>query len=327
MLLAQGRLATERRQAFGTRAVGRQTVKTGPDALGRPAFQPDRAVGPAQQQPPPFDRAALELARADREFSSPGLRTGQAQTRAGTGAAVRLAARAQARAQVHQALGPGHHLVMTGCCRQQVLRQRPEPALLRQRGQVAVEGQQPRQHALDVAVEDRDPLAEAESRDRRCGRAANAGQGLQLLGAGREGTAPLLDHGLGAAMQVARAAVIAQPAPERQHCLLRRGGQGADIGKTLEEARVIAQHGRDLGLLQHDLGQPDPVGIARALPGQAAAAVAALPLDQAREEKKGRSGQRGVGSGERHEEDEAVRKSGNPGRRRLNAAPGAGSGW
>ena len=104
--------------------------------------------------------------------------------------------------------------------------------------------------------------------------------------------------------------------------------EGVDaIGKTLKEARVIAQHGRDLGLLQHDLGQPDPVGIARALPGQATAAMAALPLDQAREEKKGGSGQRGVGSGERHEEGEAVRKSGNPGRRRLNAAPGAGSGW
>jgi hypothetical protein len=35
-------------------------------------------------------------------------------------------------------------------------------------------------------------------------------------------------------------------------------------------------------LLQHDLGQPDPVGILRVLPGQAIASVNLLPLDYLR---------------------------------------------
>ena len=62
-----------------------------------------------------------------------------------------------------------------------------------------------------------------------------------------------------------------------------RGGQAGDIGKGAAKTRVVVEHGGDLGLLQHDFRQPHAVGVG-ALPGQAVAAVAALPADQARGE-------------------------------------------
>src|SRR5450759_2168385 len=64
-------------------------------------------------------------------------------------------------------------------------------------------------------------------------------------------------------------------------CKLRAGERG-DIGEALEKTAVIRNHRGDLGLLQHDFGDPDAVGIARALPRQVVAAVALVPGEQTR---------------------------------------------
>ena len=85
---------------------------------------------------------------------------------------------------------------------------------------------------------------------------------------------PLDDH-LRAAVKIARAAVVAEPAPELHHAFERRGG------KRLEEALVIGNDGAHLGLLQHHLGQPDPIGVTVVLPGQIMPAEALLPGDDA----------------------------------------------
>ncbi len=84
-------------------------------------------------------------------------------------------------------------------------------------GEVALEGEDAREHALDVAVEDRDPLAEAERGDRRGGRAADAGQLRQRRARRRELAAVLGDDDLRAAMQVARPRVVAEAAPGGEH--------------------------------------------------------------------------------------------------------------
>ena len=41
---------------------------------------------------------------------------------------------------------------------------------------------------------------------------------------------------------------------------LRGGGQGADAREAAQESLVVGQDGRHLRLLEHDLGDPDPVG-------------------------------------------------------------------
>ena len=89
-----------------------------------------------------------------------------------------------------------------------------------------------------------------------------------------------LDELPGGAMQITRAGVIAQARPQVQHFVERGRGQTADIGKATHEALVIADHGGDLRLLQHDLRNPDSIGGALALPGQIMAPVARVPAAQ-----------------------------------------------
>ena len=54
-----------------------------------------------------------------------------------------------------------------------------------------------------------------------------------------------------------------------------------EIGEAREETLIVGNDRGDLGLLEHDLRQPDAVRIARILPGQIVAAVATLPRDDA----------------------------------------------
>src|SRR5271154_5709156 len=91
----------------------------------------------------------------------------------------------------------------------------------------------------------------------------------------------LLHYALGREMQVAGPRVIAQAAPEGEHLVLARRGQRPHVGKPRDELLVIRDDGRDLSLLQHDLRQPDSIGVARALPWQPVAAVLVLPGDDA----------------------------------------------
>src|SRR5262249_58515998 len=97
----------------------------------------------------------------------------------------------------------------------------------------------------------------------------------------------LLDGHLCTPMQVARASVVAEAAPEGEHVLDRRRRERRYRGKSLQEALVVAEHGRHLRLLQHDFREPDTIGVTGLLPGQPAAAMAALPRDDARGEGQG----------------------------------------
>ena len=70
-----------------------------------------------------------------------------------------------------------------------------------------------------------------------------------------------LDHRLRAGMQVAGARVIAEPGPCAQHVVERRRRQRVDRRPARQESRVIRRDRLDGGLLQHDLGQPDPIRV------------------------------------------------------------------
>ena len=87
-------------------------------------------------------------------------------------------------------------------------------------------------------------------------------------------------------VQVARPAVIAKAGPLAEHLILIRRRQCRQVGKAGQKTLVIGDDGFHLGLLQHDFGQPDRIGIAlrAALPGQIVAAMPLLPGDQARGE-------------------------------------------
>src|ERR1044071_1790707 len=78
-------------------------------------------------------------------------------------------------------------------------------------------------------------------------------------------------------MQVARPRVVAQAAPQREHVVEVRPGEGFHIRETREEALVVRNDRRDLGLLQHHFRQPDAIRIARPLPRQVMTPVPGLP--------------------------------------------------
>ncbi len=158
--------------------------------------------------------------------------------------------------------------------------QRPQLLLDRALAGMAVDAVQARQHALDVAVQDRDAQAVRLGQDGAGGRAADAGQGGQRVEVARQLAAVAFHAQPRGAVQEARAAVVAQARPQRQHGVLvgaRQVGQG---GQGVDEALEIVDDGGDLGLLQHDFRQPHPIGAARVLPGQVVSAVDVEPGQQ-----------------------------------------------
>jgi len=52
-----------------------------------------------------------------------------------------------------------------------------------------------------------------------------------------------------------------------------------DVGKTTQKTVVVRNDGFHLGLLEHELGDQDAVGVGRAPPGQVAS-VAAVPTQE-----------------------------------------------
>ena len=86
-----------------------------------------------------------------------------------------------------------------------------------------------------------------------------------------------LHHQLRTPVQIARTAVVTQPAPQAHHLVAAGSSQVGHGGTTLEEFGEVA-HDRDhLRLLQHDLGEPHPVGVLGVLPRQGVAPMLALP--------------------------------------------------
>src|SRR5690606_39992884 len=105
----------------------------------------------------------------------------------------------------------------------------------------------------------------------------DAGQLGELVDVTRECAAVPFDDDLRGLVQVARTAVVAQAGPQVQHFVFFGGGQGLDRGQSVHEAVEVTEHGSDLGLLQHDLGNPDAVRRDALLPGQVLATVTVLP--------------------------------------------------
>ena len=71
-------------------------------------------------------------------------------------------------------------------------------------------------------------------------------------------------------MQEAGAAVVAEAAPGGEDFVFGGGGEGFDGREFLHPVGVVFEDGGDAGLLQHDFGDPDGVGVAGATPGEIA---------------------------------------------------------
>jgi hypothetical protein len=90
-------------------------------------------------------------------------------------------------------------------------------------------------------------------------------------------------------MKVARPRVITEALPGMENIGFSRAGKRADGGETAEPSNIVRDHGGSLGLLKHDLGDQDGVGVTGAAPWEGAS-VAAIPGEKGSVEKGGAFG-------------------------------------
>lgn len=132
------------------------------------------------------------------------------------------------------------------------------------------DGEEARQDADDVAVEDGRGLVEGDAGDRPGGVGADAGQ-LEYGGVGaREFAVVAREDFAGGLLHVADAGVIAEAFPEFVDGGGVGVGEGWDVGQRAHPAFPIGDDSFDLGLLEHDFGNPDGVGIRGASPREVA---------------------------------------------------------
>ena len=179
--------------------------------------------------------------------------------------------RADRRAELHQALVEIAGRGRRGERGHQLAGPRPQRALPGGRLDVVGDRVDAGEHARDVAVDERRPLAERDRGDRARGVRADAGHLAELCRAPRELAAePRVDR-LRSGVQVARARVVAEAGPRGEHVVERRAGERPHRREPRHPPLPVRDHGRDAGLLQHDLADPDRVRIAGAPPRQIAA--------------------------------------------------------
>ena len=133
-------------------------------------------------------------------------------------------------------------------------------------------------HAFDVAIKNRGSDVHAERGNRAGCRPPDTGQGFEFLNAVRKESLMLRANLLRGFVKVAGPGVIAEPCPQMQHLIHRRCRQYVHVGKARYEPLIIGNDRGHLGLLQHDLRHPDPVGRGVLLPGQIVPAMRDEPV-------------------------------------------------
>lgn len=108
-----------------------------------------------------------------------------------------------------------------------------------------------------------------KSKSRDCVRriAANARQIANGRDIGGKDFPVSILHDLGGGMKVPGAVVIAEALPSVENIVLRSARDRSEIMESAEPFIIIGDHGGDLGLLKHELGDENRVRIAGFAPG------------------------------------------------------------
>ena len=152
-------------------------------------------------------------------------------------------------------------------------------------GQRRLDRLQPRDHPLDIAVDDRGRPAMGDRRDGGRRVAADAGQLEQAFDRVGEPPAMFAGDDVGAFLEVAGARIVAEAGPCLHDVVGFGAGERRDIRPARDEGAEIRLHRLDRRLLQHDFREPDAVGVRprrrrrRHAPGQVAM-VAVVPGEQ-----------------------------------------------
>ena len=135
---------------------------------------------------------------------------------------------------------------------------------------ISANPKKPSQHTHNIAVQNRLWLIEGNAANRPGGVSANAGKCQQLIELLRKPASVVAEDDLRRTAQIPRSLIVSQSRPEFVNLFIPGFGQGLNGGQGPHPPFPIGDHGFDLGLLEHDFGNPDGIGIARTPPWQVA---------------------------------------------------------
>jgi len=258
-------------------AVFRKAPQSSPHTLRRPTYQQHAIVCIAQHEqaratnglraPQAAHRKCLRSTQRARGASRVDRTTGAIGPRAGTDGG----------AQIHDCLG----VVGNACVRRVFFGESPKFLFDGAFGHWTLDGVIACQHALDVAIENGVTLSVCKRQDGAGGGWTDSGEMGNVLEAARKARVVLARHDACRGMQVTRACVVAEAGPEMQHTVEPRLRERFDIRKAFKKALEVGDNRCDLRLLQHDLRDPDCIGVSRSLPRQPLATVPVIPGKQA----------------------------------------------
>lgn len=133
-------------------------------------------------------------------------------------------------------------------------------------GQVAAE--ESCHDPLDIAIDRRDRLLEANRGHGRCSVRPYARQCAQISGRGRKPTAPGVTHRESRPMQVPGSCVVTEALPHFEHIFERRVGQIHHGRPPVHEPLPVAGALIHPGLLQDDFAEPNRIRVRVCTPGQ-----------------------------------------------------------
>ena len=165
-------------------------------------------------------------------------------------------------AEIHDGLVVGSRLVPG----QQFLRQERKFFLSFGGIDGGVDAEMAAEHAIHISIHHGGRKVEGDGADGCCCVIAHA---FQLLDAGYGVRKFAHRHDLaGGGMEVASAAVVAQPLPQAQHFVFACGGERCHIRKSLHHTMPIVASLLNARLLQNHFAQPDGVGVGSVAPRQ-----------------------------------------------------------
>ena len=133
--------------------------------------------------------------------------------------------------------------------------------------------------AADVGVDRGLCMLVREGQHSPRGVATDSGKRAKRIAVGRDDSLVPVDDTLRKRVEVGRAAVVPQPIPLFPNRAGRCISEVPDGGERGEKPRVILLDAAHLGLLQHEFGDHDPVGITGPAPRQVTS-VATKPAQQ-----------------------------------------------
>ena len=126
------------------------------------------------------------------------------------------------------------------------------------------------ENASGVGFDDGQGLVESENCDGIRSVKADARQRFQLIGIIGKSSAKFFDDHFAAAMEMACPAIVTQPLPGVENIRFSRSGKQANSGEPAQPSIIVRDNSAGLGLLEHDFGDKDGIGIEGLAPGKIA---------------------------------------------------------